>query len=469
MQKSIILLSLLLFFTNCTSKKVAKTEANQSYPQSYSKKIDSLLKIAYKRDIFNGTILVMKNDSLVYQNAFGYTDVNQSEKLTENSIFNTGSIAKEFNAVAIMMLVEQGLLDLDDPISKFELGLPKWSEKITIKHLLNYTGGLPAVERNVSSDEDAMKNLQNLKNTLFEAGTNFNYNNNSVFIQRRIIEKITQQSFQEFVTQNIIEPLEMTNSVFDPKADYPNRTSCYSLEKEACPEMSFISGWLWVDINDMYKWINALNTNKLITAVSLQILLKNPYVDNKTSSIGIYNETAQTQMHDGTSFSFESIFINDFKENIVVILLSNYKNQTRPMGVSIHNLMKDKPYRIPKKSVAQAIKKQTIENVDKGIKAYFALKEESEGEYGFDNPSELNNLGYELIRLEKNKEAIELFQLAIKEFPKNANIFDSMGEAYFIDKQYDLALENYNMAVKLGGTNGNAKSMIEKIEKLQSK
>lgn len=75
-------------------------------------------------------------------------------------------------------------------------------------------------------------------------------------------------------------------------------------------------------------------------------------------------------------------------------------------------------------------------------------------------------MGYELLRAGRIKESIEIFKLAISEFPKNANLFDSLGEAYFTNKQYDLALDSYKKAISLGGSNGNAEKMIDKINNL---
>lgn len=78
--------------------------------------------------------------------SFGFTDETRKTPLTKNAIFNFGSIVKQFNAVAIMMLVERGQLNLDDPISKYNLDLPKWSEKVTTRHLINYASGIPRIE-----------------------------------------------------------------------------------------------------------------------------------------------------------------------------------------------------------------------------------------------------------------------------------------------------------------------------------
>ena len=145
--------------------------------------------------------------------------------------------------------------------------------------------------------------------------------------------------------------------------------------------------------------------------------------------------------------------------------MSNNLNRVWDLGHIIHNLMLGKDYKIPKKSVYQAIRKETVNDVNKAIETYYLLKKNSKNEYSFDNPGELNKLGYELLKLGKINESITIFKLATNEFPKDANLFDSLGEGYYTNKQYDLALDSYKKAISLGGTNGNAEKMIEKIEK----
>lgn len=475
MKNPFFLLLTTVLFTNTlsaqalhNSKETKKIHQNSIEQKAvYINQIDSLMTKSYERGLFNGNVLVVKNNTIVYKKSFGFTDETQQTPLTDKSIFNPGSIAKEFNAVSIMILVERGLLNLDDPISKFDLGLPKWSEKVTIRHLINYASGIPRIESGLTivNDEGAWNILRNNDTLLFEPGAGYRYDNGNVFLQRRIIEKVTGMSFQQFVAKNIIKPLKMTNSVFEPEFGYKNRTSCYDMDKVRCPELKFISGWLWVDINDLYKWIEAMNSNRLISKESFQTLLNNPYAKDEGGSLGRYFEKEDLQRHNGVSYKFESIFLNDFKNNITIILLSNNLNRVWDLGHIIHNVMLGKEYEIPKKSIYQAIRKESLNDVNKAIKTYYLLKENSKSEYSFENSGELNKLGYELLRLGKINESIIIFKLATNEFPKNANLFDSLGEAYFTDKQYDLALESYKKAISLGGTNGNAEKMIEKIEK----
>lgn len=431
-------------------------------------KIEDLMIKSYERGLFNGNILVAKKGKIIYQKSFGFTDETKKTPLTKNSIFSFGSIAKQFNAVAIMMLVERGQLKLDDPISKYNLDLPKWSEKVTIRHLINYASGIPRLENKMivpKNDEEAWNILKKTDTLLFEPGKGYRYDNGNVFLQRRIIENVTGMTFQDFVTKNIIKPLKMTNSVFDAKAGYKNRTSCYDMDNVRCPEMEFISGWLWLDTNDMYKWIVAMNHNRLISRKSFETLLNNPYAKEEGGSLGRYFEEDELQRHNGISYKFESILLNDMKNDVIIILASNNLNKVYSLGYTIRDIMLGKAYEIPKKSVSQVLRKMAFADVNKTIEKYYSLKKTSEKEYNFDNPSELNSLGYELLRADKINESIEIFKLVVKEFPKNPNVVDSLGEAYYTNKQYDLAIDSYKKAIELGGTNGNADKMIDKIVK----
>lgn len=477
--KNIILISFLLLSLNAYSQKKAKNservikqetfvEGNRKETALlYINQIDSLIRISYERGLFNGNVLVSKNNEVVYQKSFGFTDETRQTALNNQSIFNIGSIAKEFNAVAVMILVERGLVNLNDTIAKFDLGLPKWSEKVTIKQLLNYASGIPSIEPALpKNDEEAWQILKNFDSLLFEPGTNYSYNNSNVFLQRRIIEKLTGVSYQEFVSKNIIAPLKMTNSVFDPKFGYKNRTSCYDMDNVRCQELNFISGWLWVDINDMYKWIEAMNSNRLISKESFQTLLNNPYAKNEGGSLGRYLEKEELQRHNGVSYKFESIFLNDFKNDITIILLSNNLNRVWDLGYTIHNLMLGNAYEIPKKSIYQAIRKEAHNDIGKAMETYNLLKEKCETTYSFENPGELNKLGYELLRDQKIESAIKIFSLNINRFKNLPNPYDSRGEAYFTKKAYLLSRNDYLKVLELDSTNQNAKNMLLKIDEL---
>ncbi|TPN84039.1 serine hydrolase [Aquimarina algicola] len=461
MNKYIILILSLSFLGYCKAQK----QETQPF-LNYSKTIDSLMQISYERGIFNGNVLVTRNDSLVYQKSFGYTDGSGQTELTKKTIFSPGSIAKEFVAVSIMMLIEKGDLQLDDKLSQFDLGLPAWSEKVTIKHLLNYVSGIPQIDYDtVKNEEDILKGLQLLPNLLFEPGTDFKYNNNSIFLQKRIIENVTKTTFQEFVKENIINPLKMTDVGFDLGYDYPNRARSFDVHKQNAAESIPSKGWLWVSIGDLNKWITALHNNKLISKESLETLLQNQYFKGQKCILGSSDDLFTIHMHGGQFYQFEAAFISEFKNDLNIILMSNNKSKSFEIIESVYNIMKGKPFRLSKKSIYRQIRSKCHENIALGIQYYYDLKKNNLDIYSFENPNELNALGYDLLSSKKMNESIKIFKLAVSEFPDNANLYDSLGEAYYTNKQYDLALLNYKKSLTLNPKNTNAEKMMEKIKK----
>ncbi len=461
---------LLLYFSililGCNNLKQKQSENFYKY----SKSIDSLLQYSFDKGIFNGNALVTRNDSLVYQKSFGYTDGSSKNKLTKASIFSPGSIAKEFVAVSIMILVEKGYLSLDENLSKFDLGLPDWSKKVTIKHLLNYVGGFPQIDyANIKNDTDILEDLQQLPNLLFEPGTGYNYNNNSIFLQKRIIEKITKTTFQEFVRKHITMPLKMKNAAFDIGFDYPNRTRSFNVHKENASEIYPSTGWLWVTADDLNKWITGLRHNTLITETSFKTIAVNQFFKEKGSILGTYNAKKALHSHGGQSYQFEAVFISELENNLSVILMCNNKNQSFNIIESVYGIMKDQPFNLPKKSIYRQIRSSCHKNIDEGVKLYHTLKQSDYKLYNFNDPNALNSLGYDLLTSKKIKESIIIFKLAVIEFPKDANLYDSLGEAYFTDKQYDLAIEYYQKSLELNPENTNAVKMIEKIKTTHKK
>lgn len=150
-KNSVLLLTILL------------TICSNGYGQSLQKvtSLDSLFLKAQQSKAFNGNVLISQNGKVIYEKAFGQADASGIIPLNKKYCFHIGSIAKEFNAVGIMMLKEQGKLKLDDSISKFLPELPSWANKIKIIHLLQYTSGLPQIKWNeVNQDSDNMAELK---------------------------------------------------------------------------------------------------------------------------------------------------------------------------------------------------------------------------------------------------------------------------------------------------------------------
>jgi CubicO group peptidase (beta-lactamase class C family) len=465
--KTVSILVAIMFIFSCKTEH--KREVNQK--DIISIKIDSLLRVCNEREIFNGNAIVSINDTIIYKKSIGYKDGFKTNNLNHSSIFSIGSIAKEFNAISIMMLKEKGLLSFDQTINEFDLGLPEWSKKIKIKHLLQYSSGLPQVDyKNVKNDNDVYSDLKNLEKLNFEPGSNYQYNNNSIFLQKRIIEKITQKSFEEFVINNIISPLNLKNAIFNPKEENENYVKAFNnkgINDET--SQSSTSGWLHLTNEDLHTYVNALHSEKLISNNSLHELFKNK-IQGKQSSLGngiFRNHELISHTHHGSHYNFEAFIYHNKESKLTVTLATNNKNfKLREITGAIENIIQNKGYETPQKSVYLTIREACYEDVDEGIKFYSQLKKNFRDTYNFSNSNELNRVGYKLIEKGQIKDAIKIFELMVREFPDDSNAYDSLGEAYMLDKQYEPALKNYKKSFELNPKNTNAEQKIAEINSL---
>ena len=443
---------------------------NVASAQEKQAKIDSLIKRANHLGLFNGNILVADKNVIIYKASIGFTDASRQVMLTDQYRFHIGSIAKEFNAVGIMMLKEQGKLNLDDKISKYLPELPAWADRITIKNLLQYTSGLPDVKwGSVKSDANNMTDLEKLEKLDFEPGTNYAYNNNNVFLQRRIVEKISGMSFNEFVKQKILIPCGMSTTIVDPTDNDPLIAKAYSDEGKQDDLHYPISGWTCVTLSDFYKWAQCIANFKLINPASTkQILL--PVAPGKQSGLGggsMENDKLIRHIHDGTSLHYQALQISDVPAGRVIILMTNNKQDNLfDISNAINAIIEGKPYQQITKSVLNVYQKQLDTMDGTQILAFYnELKSKYPQDYGFANESALNEIGYFLLGKNKVQDAIVVFEYNTQLFSKSGNVYDSLGEAYYKKGDKQKALLNYKKSFQIDPSNTTAKDIIAELEK----
>src|SRR4051812_21937189 len=169
--------------------------------------IESVLRAAHDKGDFNGVALVAQHGKIIHEAAYGSVGAAADEPLTIDHRFNIGSIAKEFSAAAIMQLRERHQLSLDDTIAKFLPDLPAWGAQVTVRHLLDYTSGVPDMSwRTIKSDADVYADIRRFAALQFPPGTQYAYTYNNVMLRQFIVEKITGQSFNDYVRQHIFKP-----------------------------------------------------------------------------------------------------------------------------------------------------------------------------------------------------------------------------------------------------------------------
>lgn len=193
--------------------------------------LESIVLDYMKEESIPGLALgLVKDRKILYTNGFGVKNINKDEKITEETIFHMASISKTFVATAIMQLYERGKLDIYKPVINyipyFKLSDKRYGE-ITIQQMLSHLSGMPDVEDyewdNPQYDDNALeryvKSLDNIK-LMWEPGEKFSYSNITYEILGDIISKVSEMTFENYMKENILNPLEMNNSTY-LKQDVP--------------------------------------------------------------------------------------------------------------------------------------------------------------------------------------------------------------------------------------------------------
>jgi CubicO group peptidase (beta-lactamase class C family) len=317
----------------------------RSNAQDLNRKIDSLIQSELKETNGpGGVFLISKKGKPIYEKAFGMANLELDSKLNTNSIFQIGSMTKQFTAVAILMLEEQGKLKVSDPVAKYIPSYPN-GDKITIHHLLTHTSGI--------KDFTKMKALQNIaqkemtpeqmvdffKNEPvdFAPGEKFEYNNSGYVVLGYIIELASGETYEDFIKKNIFDKAGMTNSYYasDRKIiknrafGYHKKSTGYVNKTVINFSVPFSSGSLMSTLDDMLKWQNALNQNLLLsskeeTKAFTKYKLNNGQEIEYGYGWHLKNISGiPTREHGGSIFGFKSMAVYIPSEDIYVLGFSN--------------------------------------------------------------------------------------------------------------------------------------------------
>lgn len=255
------------------------------YTQTLEENINQLLEAKYKPNEPGAVTLIYKNGEVIYRKALGNANLELGIAMTPVNVFEIGSITKQFTAISILMLMEQGKLNLDDEITKFIPDYPTSDKTITVHHLLNHTSGI----KSYTSMESFMKNARidmtptELINVFknepmdFDPGENFLYNNSGYILLGYIIEVVSEQSYADFIEKNIFGKLGMKKSYYgsmsklikNRASGYQNRNGYINADYLSLT-LPYAAGSIMSTVDDLLIWQKALNTNQLITHTSYE-------------------------------------------------------------------------------------------------------------------------------------------------------------------------------------------------------
>jgi CubicO group peptidase (beta-lactamase class C family) len=250
-----------------------------------SKAIDDLVQSTFTTDEPGVAVIVIQAGEVIYRKSYGMANLELEVPITEEMVFRLGSITKQFTAVAVLMLMEQGKLALDDPITKFLPDYPTHDYLITVEHLLTHTSGIKSYTSmpewlSVERKDFAVSELIDFfkyQPMQFAPGKRWFYNNSGYILLGAIIEKVSGQTYEEFIQQNIFDVLGMKQSYYDvPQRIIPGRASGYQKGKNGYLNAEYLSmtqayaaGALASTVDDLAIWDAALYTEKLISQNTL--------------------------------------------------------------------------------------------------------------------------------------------------------------------------------------------------------
>ena len=459
-----------------------------AFAQNKAAKIEEILSLYQKYGQFNGSALVADNGKVIYQKGFGLANMEWDIPNAPDTKFRLGSITKQFTATLILQLVEQGKIELDGKLIDY---LPDYRKdtgaKVTIHNLLSHTSGIPNytslrgfvenVSRNPYSVDEFIKKYAS-GDLEFEPGTKFAYDNSGYFLLGAIIEKVTGKPYEQVLKENIFDPLGMKNSGYDHWGTILNkRATGYSrtprgFQTAAYLDMSlpYAAGSLYSTVEDLYLWDQALYGEKILSAKSKELMFK-PNLSNYGYGFVITKATLAPPtklevpviQHNGGINGFNTVIVRMTNEKRLIVLLDNAEDgqYLDRISLSLMSILYDQPFDSPKRSIANALM-NTIREKDtaSAIAQYRALKAgPTANEYDFGEP-ELNRLGYQLLSMKKVAEAIEILKLNVEMFPKSANVYDSLGEAYAAHNDKELSIASYKKSLELDPNNANGKARL---------
>ncbi|MBT5074766.1 MAG: beta-lactamase family protein [Kordiimonadaceae bacterium] len=264
-----------------TVNKALQTAEAAGLMDPLEAKLDQIFMDAYPADRPGASVLVSKGDKIILKKGYGLADAEHGMAIEPHMTFRLGSLTKQFTAVAILMLEQEGLLKVTDNINVHLPDYPTYGEVITIEQLLSHRSGIfnytniPGFFENSIHSDMSMDELIGVFKDFpldFKPGSKWNYSNSGFVLLGAIIEKLSTQTYAEFVNERIFTPLEMRSSHYGSNINIiPNRARGYRLTEDGFTNAPYIAmsiphaaGSLLSNTGDMLKWHKALLSGNVL-------------------------------------------------------------------------------------------------------------------------------------------------------------------------------------------------------------
>jgi CubicO group peptidase (beta-lactamase class C family) len=306
--------------------------------QNFDSLANGYMKKYAEHDQFMGSIVVARAGKIFFERSYGFADVEKDVPNTLQTKFNIGSLTKQFTGLAILQLAQNLKLNLEDPVSKYYDKAPPGWEKITIYHLLTHTSGIPNPDISDYSKgiaqpytPEELISIFVTKPLDFPPGTKRQYSNSGYYLLGYIIENVSGKQYADYIRENIFKPAGMQNSGYESNsAIIKQRSSGYTKERDTLQNAQYVdwsipysAGALYSTVEDMWRWNEALYTEKLLNRKWLERLFT---PDKNGYNYGWFikdEEGRQKFYHEGSNPGYSAFIARYPMDKAFVIVLSN--------------------------------------------------------------------------------------------------------------------------------------------------
>ena len=320
--------------------------------------VDKLIHAEMQKQHIPGlSLLVARSGKIIRAQGYGLSNVELQVPVKPETVFQSGSLGKQFTATAVMMLVEEGKVLLDDPIKRYLKDGPDTWNQVTVRELLSHTAGFTDYPKNFNfrkdyTESDLLKIVAGIP-LAFESGTKWSYSNLGYLTLGILIHRVTGEFYGDFLQQRIFQPLDMTTTRIISESDIvPNRAAGYQLVKGELKNQDWVSptlnttadGALYFSILDLAKWDAALYSEKVLKRSSLEQMwtvakLKDGKPNSGHYGFGWFIENIDGKRvvrHEGEWQGFTSFITRHIDDQTTVVLLTNLADASlEPLGERI--------------------------------------------------------------------------------------------------------------------------------------
>ncbi len=451
-------------------------------PVALDAAFDSYMRLAVQNAAVSGTVLVAKDGVPLFQQSYGLANQAFEVPNTQDTVYVLQSITKPFTAILIMMLQEEGRLNVNDRACDYLDNCPEAWRSVTLQHLLTHTSGIPNYSGLPDWDEtlDARTywrgGVVSLVRDLpleFAPGEGYRYNNSGYNLLGQIIERVSGKRLPDMYRDRILTPLGMTHTGLNTsRLVVPGEaTGYYSLGStfiDATPQTSTSSygeGGLTSTVGDLLIWDQVLYANKLISRASYEQMIAHTK-NNYGFGWEMMNWSGRREIgHAGSGFGFSNVVARFIDDGLTVIVLSNSDEASangtaRALAAVYFGETPRTPQMPPKTIFLDAI---IAEGVDAGIRRYREMKAAQPSTEAFLNDELLVKAGYDLHGLPAMDDAKRVFEFALEEFPRSAYSYDGLADIALAEGDYDAAIRHFEASLAIDPTNEYAVKGLEQV------